>query len=94
MSPALFKAGLEHAFRQWKQRLMEHGLDVGAVERLTNIRYVDDIMIYAKSWQELVHMIECLAQELGKIGVHLNASKSRIITTAHIDGPMIHVHQC
>ena len=88
MSPALFNAGLEHAFRQWKQRLMEHGLDVGAVERLTNIRYADDIMIYAKSWQELVYMIECLVQELGKIGLHLNASKSRIITTAHIDGPM------
>ena len=33
-------------------------------------------------------MIECLVQELGKIGLHLNASKSRIITTAHINGPM------
>ena len=34
-------------------------------------------------------MIECLVQELGKIDLHLNnASKSRIITTAHIDGPM------
>ena len=32
----------------WKQRLTDHGVDVGLAERLTNIRYADDILLFAK----------------------------------------------
>ena len=48
ISQILFNAGLELAFRKWKQRLTTEGwlLD-GDGGRLTNTRYADDIMLYA-----------------------------------------------
>lgn len=46
ISPALFHAGLEHAMQKWKQRLSSEGVEVGMEQRLTNIRYADDLLIY------------------------------------------------
>eukprot|EP00438_Fugacium_kawagutii_P018256 Skav220448 [mRNA] locus=scaffold254:156771:157196:+ [translate_table: standard] len=54
LSPMLFNSGLEHAMRKWKQSLQSHGLHVGAVDKLTKIRYADDLLLFAKSWRELV----------------------------------------
>ena len=67
LSPSLFNAGLEHAFRNWKAKLRSQGLHVGLPERLTNVRYADDIVLYAKTSDELVFMMDSLIQELGKI---------------------------
>lgn len=61
--PLLFNAGLEHALRKWKQKLKHHGLLVGARERLTNIRFADDLMLYAKTLREIVKMLELLLLE-------------------------------
>ena len=46
ISSVLFNAVLEHAFRKWKARLQHHGwlLDNTIAERITNIKYADDIM--------------------------------------------------
>ncbi|CAE8618526.1 unnamed protein product [Polarella glacialis] len=52
------------------------------------MRYADDLMIYAKSWQELCHMIELLCEELANIGLHLNTSKTKLFTTTSIDKPL------
>ena len=60
ISPFLSNAGLEHALRKWKLKLKDHGFQIGAVERLINIRHTDDIMPYAKSMEELVDMLELL----------------------------------
>ncbi|CAE8604876.1 unnamed protein product [Polarella glacialis] len=49
------------------------------------MRYVDDLMIYAKSWQELCHMIELLCEELANSGLHLNTSRTKLFTTTSID---------
>ena len=42
ISPILFNAGLEHAMRTWKAKLVHHGVQLGHGSRLTNIRYADD----------------------------------------------------
>ena len=57
LSPALFNAALELAMRRWKARLQEHGflLALGA-DRLTNLRYADDLLIFGKSMAEVVEM--------------------------------------
>jgi hypothetical protein len=34
------------AVQKWKVHLTHHGLDIGAGERRTNIRYSDDLMVY------------------------------------------------
>jgi len=50
ISPILFNAGLEMAFRRWKAGLGTHGWLLDALgDRLTNTRFADDIMLYAKS---------------------------------------------
>ena len=61
ISAMLFNAGLEMAFRRWKLRLKEHGILLSAQHpRLTNLRYADDMMIFATSPTELAEMTEYL----------------------------------
>ena len=70
ISPLLFNAGLEHAMRKWKLRLQHRGFDLGNGEYLTNLRYADDLMLYAKHWDELIFMMETLIVELSAVGLH------------------------
>ena len=49
-------------------------------EGLTNVKYGDDILLFAKSREELQNMIVLLVEELRKIGLELNASKTKILT--------------
>jgi hypothetical protein len=75
ISLLFFNANLEHALRQWKRTLKTNGFQIGAVQRLTNVRYADDIMIHAKCMDELVDMLEQkkkpLRLELASIGLEL-----------------------
>ena len=48
------------------------GFDLGNGEYLTNVRYADDLMLYAKHWDELIFMMETLIVELSAVGLHLN----------------------
>jgi hypothetical protein len=91
ISPLLFNAALEFAIRRWKEKVSNNGVPVGDQQVLTNIRYADDLMIYATSWQELVRMLEALVQELAAIGLHLNSKKSKILTTSSQGPTMIEV---
>lgn len=73
---------MELAFRRWKIRLVDHGFLLSAdSERLTNTRYADDIMLYAKTADELENMLDLLIDELGQIDLHLNTNKTKIFTT-------------
>ena len=67
LSPLLFNAVLEDAIRKWKLKLTNEGLRLGQDTRLTNLRYADDLMIFATSREELVSMVEMLVQELSLI---------------------------
>ena len=49
LSPLLFNAVLEDAIRKWKLKLTNEGLRLGQDTRLTNLRYADDLMIFATS---------------------------------------------
>ena len=44
------------------------------------MRYADDILLFAKSLKELQNMMTALIEELGEIGLNLNAAKTKIIT--------------
>jgi len=81
ISPLLFNAGIEAAFRAWKRRLREHGflLDASGA-RFSNTRYADDVMLFAKSLEEATEMAELLIEEFAKFGLELNTSKTKIIT--------------
>ena len=57
LSPLLFNAVLEDAIRKWKLKLTNEGLRLGQDTRLTNLRYADDLMIFATSRVEFVSML-------------------------------------
>jgi len=50
-------------------------------ERLTNVRFADDLIVYATSLKELLEMLDFLAHELLRYGLELNATKTKIFTT-------------
>ena len=85
LSSMLFNAGLEAAFSEWRCRLTSEGflLSTGG-SRLTNVRYADDVMLFAKSVSELENMVELLVVSFGNVGLELNASKSKILTNDNI----------
>ena len=83
----LFNAGLEEAVRSWKNRLVIGGINIGHVERLTNIRFADDLMLHSKAESELVYMLETLSQELRNVGLQLNPQKTKILTTKKLTSP-------
>ena len=83
LSSLLFNAALEGAFRKWKRRIGEAGWRIRMnFERLTNTRYADDILVYAKSLEELMMMMEMLGEELAAIGLSMHETKTKILTTS------------
>ena len=83
LSTLLFNAASEMVMRRWKLKLRSHGLKLEAdplAERLTNVRFADDLIIYANSMEELVQMLDLLVGEFKLAGLTLNAKKSKIFT--------------
>ena len=77
VSVILFNCVLDIAFDEWRRSLDTEGLYIAlGVPRLTNIRYADDILLFAKSIEEVVSMTEKLIKELQRIGLALNAKKN------------------
>ena len=64
-------------------------------ERLTNVRYADDILLFAKSLEEGVQMVELLAEVLGEFGLELNSTKTKMLSTVHVEeSPMYCITDC
>ena len=57
--------------RKWKAKLVHHGVQLGHVSRLTNIRYGDDLMLFATSSNDLIYMLEVLIPEFAACGLQL-----------------------
>ena len=90
LSSLLFNACIEMVFRRWKDRLRSHGLDVtNQGERLTNTRYADDVLLYAKSLVEVQEMLSILHDELAKVGLQMHAGKTKILTTSQSGTPTL-----
>ena len=51
---------------------------------MTNIRYADNLMIFAFIECELVVMLEILFDEFVRVGLEINASKCKIIVSEFI----------
>ena len=50
-------------------------------DRLTNIRYADDILLFGKSLNEITDILKILRYELRNSGLELHPDKTKIITT-------------
>ena len=71
---------MDMAFDLWRSSLTTEGIFIAhGLPRLTNIIYADVILLYAKSLDELISMTEGLLYEMKKIGLSLNAKKTKIL---------------
>lgn len=89
MSPKLFTLVLEDIFKklQWTNK----GLNIQG-EHLHNLRFADDIVLFAKDKQELIRMLEELQDEAAKVGLHMNYTKTEFVTNTPDTDETISIH--
>lgn len=77
LSPKIFSAVLEMVFRKigWEKQ----GIKING-EYLSHLRFADDIAIFSEESTQLQEMVNKLARESRKVGLFLNATKTKIIT--------------
>ena len=81
LSGIIFNCVLDVAFENWRVQLGTEGIFINnSVSRLTDTRYADDVLLYAKSLEELQRMTDLLIVELKKVGLELNAEKNKKLT--------------
>ena len=88
MSPSIFNAVLEELFGklkvQWESQ--GSGLDLGQKERLTNLRFADDVLLVASSRSQLQNMIEGLMVEASAVGLEMHMGKTKILSNTGAAG--------
>lgn len=71
---------LEDVFRKinWKKK---SGINING-KRVTNLRFADDIILFAKSTRELLEMLQELHTKSKEIGLTMNKDKTKVMTNA------------
>lgn len=77
LSPKIFCSVLEMIFKNigWQNE----GILING-EYLSHLRFADDLVVFSESAKNLETMIRDIARESGKIGLRINASKTKIMT--------------
>lgn len=82
LSPRLFSCVLEWAMSRWKQECVACGIDLGdGMEPLVDLRFADDILLFATNLPQLKAMMDRLVAALTEVGLLLNADKTVVLTT-------------
>ena len=85
LSSLLFNCASEQLMRTVKQRWRGKGHGVALKpndERLTNLRFADDILLITQSLPSITEMITDLSTEAKNIGLHLHPEKTKILHNA------------
>ncbi|GBP72876.1 Putative uncharacterized transposon-derived protein F52C9.6 [Eumeta japonica] len=80
LSPKLFSAVLEMTFKSFKWQNL--GLNIDG-RTLTHLRFADDIVLFTKTPDDLVRMLNELASESRKIRLKLNPEKTKVMTNGN-----------
>ena len=75
LSPVLFTAAVEEIFERMN---VEAGININGV-RLSNLRFADDIILFAENEEKLKDMLEDLNNEGKRDGMKLNKKKTKIM---------------
>lgn len=76
LSPILFTAALEEIFK--RAELHRMGVNING-EKLSNLRFADDIVLFSNSEEELGKMLEALNREGKKDGMRMNKKKTKVM---------------
>ena len=69
--------------QRWKGRLQGAGLKLAGGDpaaTLTNLRFADDLFLFADSLENVQKMLDVLQEELGRAGLSTNRRKTKILT--------------
>ena len=84
ISPELYNAVLEKTLRRAKESWGRKGwglrMEGGMDERLTNLRFADDILLIATSRDQLKSMIEDLEKYTAEVGLEIHMGKTKVLT--------------
>ena len=84
LSSFLFNALLEHIFRQLKTRWHQKkfGIKLGYAQEtsITNLRFADDVLLYAPNLRQLTCMLRDLKSQATLCGLSLHPDKTKILT--------------
>jgi len=82
LSPRLSCAALELAMSEWRLANPHGGVDFGdAMPRLLNLRFADDILLFANTKEEVQNLLDSLVRHLAAAGLVLNTSKTVALST-------------
>ena len=81
LSPRLFCSVVQWAVGAWRCDVSNKGWDVGEGRLpVLDLRHADDILLFAGSAEQLCYMLDKLMISLGKVGLKLNAAKTKVGT--------------
>ena len=82
LSPRLFCSVLEWALSRWRSRVRTEGIDLeDGGEPLLDLRFADDILVFAASSQQAAYLLDELVVALADVGLILNEDKTMLLTT-------------
>ena len=76
LSARLFTAVLQWAMSRWREKVRGHGINLeDGGDNLIDLRFADDLLLFAKTAAEASWLLDTLVVELGAVGLILNAKK-------------------
>lgn len=78
LSPVLFNLYSEYIFREALQNMDEHGIILNG-ERINNIRYADDTVIFTDSISSLQALMDNVTRVSREYGLEINAQKTKFM---------------
>ena len=82
LSSKLFCAVLKFAMSSWRAKIESYGLNLhDGMRALLDIRFADDLLVFATSRDDTIGLLEESVTSLGQVGLTLNKSKTKILTT-------------
>ena len=78
ISPKLFSSLLEDIFRNLSRK-RKHGIKPDG-HRLTNLRFADDVVLFARNHEELQEMLQDLSNCSKNAGLTMNMAKTQVMT--------------
>ena len=67
--------------REWTGEIGNAGFDLGdALNNLVDLRFADDILLFANSGPETAQILDKFVKAVGKVGLRLNVDETAILT--------------
>ncbi|KAJ0179397.1 hypothetical protein K1T71_005109 [Dendrolimus kikuchii] len=81
ISPKLFTNAMEDVFKtlEWAER----GINING-EHIPHLRFVDDIVVFAETLEELAEMLGSLNESSRRVGLGMNLDKTKFMFNEHV----------